>query len=85
MLVVSGVRNTQSELFTLVKSDFTGTSGFSGSFVPWVLAIMAIGAMGYVKPVKPISDAFLVLIVIVLFLSNKGVFAKFSSAIGTSP
>ncbi len=75
MLIITGARNTQDDLFTLVKSDFAGTTGgISGSFLPWILAIMAIGALGFIKPIRPVSDAFLLLVIIVLFLSNKGVF-----------
>lgn len=78
VLVVAGVRNTQSLLLSLLKQDFTG----QGSFIPWFVAILAIGAVGYVKPLKPIVTAFLVLLIIVLFLSNGGFFQKFISATG---
>lgn len=78
ILVVAGVRNTQTLLFSLLKQDFTG----QGSFIPWFVVILAIGALGYIKPLKPITTAFLVLIIIVLFLSNGGFFQKFISATG---
>lgn len=78
VLVVAGVRGKTADLFTMLKSDFTGTN----SFVPWVVAIGAIGAAGYVKPIKPITDAMLLLVIIVLFLSNGGFFQKFLSQTG---
>lgn len=78
MLLVAGVRNTQSQLFSLVASDFSLGQGFSKSYVAWMAAIFGIGAIGYYKPIRPISDAFLILVIIVLFLSNKGVFSQFT-------
>lgn len=76
MLFVSGMRNTQDELLTLLKSDFTGGKNGNG-FLSWMLAIAAIVVIGYYKPVRPISDAFLLLVIIILFLSNKGVASQF--------
>lgn len=69
ILVVAGVRGTQGALFTLLKDDLTG-------FAPWFVAILVIGALGYVKAIKPITDGFMVLLIVVLFLSNGGFFAK---------
>jgi hypothetical protein len=75
VLLVSGVRNTTGQLETLVKGDLTGQN----SYIRWMFAILVIGALGYIKPIEPVSRMFLVLVVIVLILSNKGVFASFSS------
>lgn len=60
-------------LFTTLKSDFTGPD----NFIYWGLALFIVGGVGYYKPLKPMSNAFLGLIVIVLFLSNRGFFQKF--------
>jgi len=73
LLLVAAYRNTQSELFALVKNDLVG----SPSYLTWILVIGAIGAVGYIRPLKPISTAFLVLVIIVLFLSNGGFFQRF--------
>lgn len=73
-LVVSAVRNTSGDLFTLMKGDFTG----SNNFIAWMLAILVIGALGYIRSIAPVSRAFLVLVVVVLFLSNGGFFQKFT-------
>lgn len=78
LLVVSAVRGTQSQLFTLLKGDFSG----SGSFVPWLISILAIGALGYINAIKPIVNAFLALVIVVLFLSNGGFFSKFTQQTG---
>lgn len=73
-LLVSGFRGTSSELFQLVGGEFKG----SPSFEKWALAIGIIGGLGYIKSIRPITNAFLVLVLVGLFLSNKGFFAKFS-------
>jgi hypothetical protein len=75
ILLVSALRGTSSALFATLKSDFTG----SGNYFYWVMAILAVGSIGYVKKLQPISDAFLVLLLVVLTLSNKGFFAQFVS------
>lgn len=87
VLVTSGVRNTQDNLFNLVKGDFTGQN----NFIFWFASILIIGAIGYVKPLKPISTAFLTLLVLVLFLSKGnpsgvggGFFQQFTSALGST-
>lgn len=82
MLLTTGVRNTQGEFFDLVKSDFAGNGTIQNSFLAWLLAIGIIGGLGYYKPLKPLSDGFLLLIIVVLFLSNKGVFSQLESQLG---
>ena len=84
-MVTAAVRNTVQDdadtkavgLASLIKSEFTGKN----NFVYWVLSILIVGAIGYIEPLKPISRAFLLLIVIVLFLANKGVFEQFNQAL----
>lgn len=80
---VADDKNTKDAgLATLLKNDFTGQN----NFIYWVLSILVIGAIGYIKPLQSISRAFMLLVVIVLFLSNQGVFSKFNAAIeGTQP
>lgn len=87
VLLVASVRNTQSDLYTLVKGDFTGKN----NFIYWTLAILFIGSFGYVPKLKPISVGFLTLVVIVLILARGnpdptkiggGFFQKFMDAIG---
>lgn len=78
VLVVASARNKQGDLFTLIKGDFTGPN----SFVAWLAALLGIGALGYIKPIKPVTDAFILLLIIVLFLSNGGFFAKINQQLG---
>jgi hypothetical protein len=77
VLIVVGFRGTQSCLFTLLVSDFTGT----GNFVYWVVALVVIGAIGYIPKLKGPSDAFIALILVVFFLSNEGVWTQLTSAL----
>lgn len=78
--LLSGYHGNATELFSKLGGELTGTP----SFGKWVIAIFAVGAIGYIKPLRPISDAFLVLILLVLFLSDKGFFAQFSQQFGLS-
>lgn len=66
LLLVSGVRGTQDDLFKLVRSDFTGP----GNFINWAGAVILIGLVGYIRPLRPVSQAFLVLLIVVLLLTK---------------
>ena len=72
VLFVSGIRGTNNDLWALVKGDFTGNK----SFLVWIAALAIVGGAGYIKPLKGLSVAFMTLLLIVLFLSNKGVIAQ---------
>jgi hypothetical protein len=78
VLVVAAVRNTQDDLFGLVKGDMTGPK----NFLYWFIALLFIGVLGYVPDLKKFSNTFLVLVIIVILLSNKGFFVKFQQQIG---
>lgn len=77
VLVLTGLNGDAGELYGLVAQDFTG----QGSFIYWMLAILILGALGYVKGLENLSKAFLVLVLIVLFLDNGGFFAQFQAYI----
>ena len=81
IIFVTAIRGTTSNLFALLKDDFTG----NGNFIYWVLSLLLIGSIGYVKRLAPISNMFLLLVMVVLFLGagNKGFFSQFMSAIKT--
>jgi hypothetical protein len=84
VMITAAVRDTvgdsanQKGLVTLLKNDFIGQHNFAY----WVLSILVIGAIGYIKPLEGVSRMFMLLVVIVLLISNKGVFAQFEAAIG---
>ncbi len=77
ILLVAGIRNTYGQLWTLVKGDFTA----QGGFLTWVAAIAVVGGLGYIPKFRPLSIAFMTLLLIVLVISNGGVFAKLQSFI----
>ena len=79
VLLVVAVRgkDAPTNLINLLKADFTGQSNFG----VWILAIFGIGAIGFISGLKPIANAFLLLIVVVILLSNKGFFNQFSATL----
>jgi hypothetical protein len=85
--LTAGVRGTQDSLFGLIKGDFSGDN----NFIFWIVSILIIGLIGYVPKLKPLSTAFLVLVVVVLFLTKGnpssaggGFFTKFASALDST-
>lgn len=87
VLLASAVKNTQGDLYTLISGDFTGSS----NFIYWVISILLIGAIGYIPKLKGLSDAFLGLVILVLFLSRGdptkatgGFFQKFTQQIAST-
>lgn len=77
VLVVASVRNTYKDLWALVENDFTQ----QGGFLSWVAAIAVIGGLGYIPKLKPLSIALMTLLLLVLVLSNRGVFARLQTFI----
>ena len=82
LLLVTGVKGTQDQLYSLVQDDFTG----SGSFIYWLAAIGLVGSLGYVPSLKGFSNAFLILILIVLLIHQnpQTLFGNISSALSGS-
>ena len=80
IFLTAAVRNKQDLLFDTLKDDFTGPN----NFFYWGIAIFIIGAAGYYKPLKPLSTAFMTLVILVLFLSNKGFFQKFMETLNAT-
>lgn len=74
VFMVAAIRGKQEELFAILKDDFTG----SNNFFVWGLAIFFLGALGYARQVRPVSNAFLVLLfVVILLTSGRGFFDQF--------
>lgn len=81
VFLTAAIRGTQRDLFDVLKDDFTGRN----NFLYWGLALFVIGAVGYYRPLRPLSHSFMVLVIIVLFLSNRGFFNRFMEQVrGTS-
>ena len=75
VLLIAAFRGKHDDLIDLLKDDFTGSSNF---FV-WVMAIVFLIALGNIERIKPVTDAFLLLVILVIVLANKGLFEKFTS------
>lgn len=80
ILVVSAARDTYGNLLTLLEGDLVNTNG-PQNFFYWFAAIAIIGLVGYIDELKPISNGFLALVLVVLFIDNKGFFAQFTAAL----
>lgn len=86
LLIIAAVKGKDKtqELVSLFKDDFTG----SDNFINWVMVVIFLVLIGNVKAIKPISDAFLVLIILVMVIANgqKGLFDNFMRQVkeGTS-
>lgn len=66
VLLVSAIRNTQAELGNLFKVQFTGP----GSFTAWAFAFFMLALLGTAEPLRPLARAFMVLLLLVMFLVN---------------
>jgi hypothetical protein len=77
LVIVTAYKGTYKQFGSQLATDFTG----SGNFIYWVAAVGIIGMAGYVKAIRAPARAFLGLVVLAFFISNKGVFAQFTSAL----
>jgi uncharacterized membrane protein YuzA (DUF378 family) len=77
LFLVLGIRGTQKDFITLLRGDFTG----AGNFIYFIVGILVVGAIGYIPRFKTLSDAFLVLILVKLFLDNGGFFNQFQQQV----
>ncbi len=77
ILAIAAYNNTQGILSAQIQKDMAGKTGF----IYWIAAIIIVGAIGYIKPLETVSRAFLLLILVVVFLTNGGVFAQFNNAL----
>lgn len=81
LLIVTGAKDTYREFGTELVADFTGP----GNFTYWLAAMGAVGAVGYYPPLKGFSRLFLGLILLAMFISNRGFFAKLTGALASGP
>ena len=88
MILVTAYQGTEDAFFTQVKQDMLGSNGMKSGFVFWFLAIAVVGGLGYIPSFRPLSRAFLVLLLVVLFLAQSkngggGFFQKFQQQLQT--
>lgn len=81
IMIVVGAKDTQTALGQQLLKDFTGT----GNFTYWVASIGAVGALGYVDSLRTFSRSLMFLILLVMIISNRGVFAKLTEALSNGP
>jgi len=76
VLFLATFRGDVAQLGALLKGDI-----LSGNFLYWIGAVIILGSLGYIKALKHFSDLFLVLVIVALVLSNRGVFSQFMIAL----
>lgn len=81
LMIVTGAQGTYAAFASQIGKDFTGP----GNFLYWVLAITIVGAVGYIQSLQNVSRLFIGLIIISMFLANKGFFAQFTNALKKGP
>ncbi len=81
VLVVSAFQGTTAALGKELRDDFTGP----GNFFFWIASVVAVGAVGYYTPAQRFAKLFLVLILLAMVLSNRGVFAQAHTALVQGP
>lgn len=77
---ITALRNSQGDLAGLLQTDLTNTQLYA-----WAGAIIAIGLLGYIPRFETASRLLLGLVVLVLLISNNGVFAQFQQAFANPP
>lgn len=75
VLILTGLRGNAAQLYALIANDFTGPN----NFIYWLFAMLILGSLGYIKGLEQFSKLFLILVLIVLFLDNRGFFAQFQA------
>lgn len=80
ILIIAGVRGETQRVTDTLKSDINYSMGHASQFGMWIVVMLVLSAVGSWKPVRPVTDAFIVLIILVFLLKNRGFFAKFMAA-----
>ena len=81
LMVITGARGTYPQFGSQIASEFEG----QGSFTYWLIAVGSVGALGYINALRTISRWLMALIILSIFLSHKGFFAQFQSALAAGP
>lgn len=79
-LAISAYKGTTEDLFALLQKDFTGDT----NFLYWMASVAGVGLIGYVPGLQNFSRLIFILLLIVVLVSNKGIFAQFAMALQTS-
>jgi hypothetical protein len=88
ILIFTGIKGNANDLYTLIVNDVKGQNGDKG-YAYWIVAIVILGLLGYIKNFEPLSRAFMILVLVVLVLNNKGFLKalqdQFSTLIKSTP
>jgi len=79
LLIISALKGSPSDLAALIKYDFWQRQPHG--YVYWFVSILVLGSLGYIPSLKNLSKMFLVLVLVVLLLENKGFFSQLQSFI----
>jgi len=77
MLVVTAIKDTQSQFGELLVGDFTG----QGNFFFFATPVLLIGFVGYIPAFRTFSRVFLALMIVAIIFANKTFFSLFQSGL----
>lgn len=78
MLGATAIRGTQGTLAGLFAADAAG-------FAKWFAAIVFIGLIGYIPGFQTVSRLLLGLVILIIVIEKKGVFAQLQNALSNPP
>lgn len=80
IMIVLAFRGTEHQFARQLGTDFA-----NGEYLSWMAAVVIIGSLGYAKPLRPLSSLLLALVVVVLAVSHRGLFAQLQQLIQHPP
>lgn len=80
LLVVSGIKGTETELAQQLEGDLFGKQGSTG-FLYWLVAIIVLGSLGYIPYLEKPAKYLIGLVIVVMVLANSSVFAQLFNAL----
>ena len=80
VLLLTGTMGNISQLWQLVKGDFSGPNNFTY----WLVAMIVLGGLGYIQTFHNLSRLFMVLVLLVMLVKNRGFFTQLQNFINSS-
>jgi hypothetical protein len=75
VLLLAAIRDKVGDVGEILAEDFQSGGGSPG-FLAWIVVIVMLGIVGSWKPIRPVADAFMVLILVVVVIANRGFFPE---------
>jgi hypothetical protein len=89
LMIVTGAKGTYAQFGAQLAKDvaqpYPLPDGRQVSFLYWIASIIAVGSIGYIEALREFSRLFMALIIIVMVLSNRGLFAQITKALQQGP